>query len=276
MVEIVLDKSYLDGAATAEVADVCERYTALMPQELFFEMMTTCPESQRRCFAKLPERYSPVALIPPVGVLVEFERRHHEPCVPLSRHRVDGHRYAFNPRLRDGTFIPSREDSNHLAVWRGQVDSDIRAFMNTCLGIPDVFPHLKGLRQPELRSAVERAVQTIATDANFVRGIYSAGAPSDAPHADRIDPRWAVFRLFQCRTLSALRIFARYQGAVPDQAGSEFWRRAEHSMHDVYYLILGSLAGSLATFDNEIKNDFLLLCPDSVPRERGLFTNAEG
>lgn len=86
MAEVILDKSYLDGASAAEVANVCERYTALMPQELFFEMMTTCPKSQRRCFAKLPDRDSPVALIPPVGVLIDFELRNHQQCVPLSRH----------------------------------------------------------------------------------------------------------------------------------------------------------------------------------------------
>lgn len=276
MVEIVLDKSYLDGAAAAEVAGVCERYTALMPQELFFEMMTTSPESQRRCFSKLPDRDSPVALIPPVGVLVDFERRHHEACVPLSRHRIDRHPYAFNAGLRDGTFVPSAEDSRHLASWWNQVDTDTRVFMDTCLSVSDVFPDLKGLSQEKLRAAVDRVRKAVATDFNFIRSIYCAGAPSDAPHPDRIDPQWAVFRLFQCRMLSALRFFAKYQGAMPDRAGSEFWRQAEHSMHDVYYLILGSLAGGLATFENAIKDDFLLLCPDSVPRARGLFTHAEG
>ena len=209
-------------------------------------------------------------------MLVDFERQHHKACVPLSRHRVDGHAYAFNRRLRNGTFVPSAEDSRHLAEWQGQVETDTRAFMDTCLGVSDVFPDLKGLRGADLRAAVERKRETIATDFNFVRSIYGAGAPSDAPHPDRIDPRWAVFRLFQCRMLSALRMFARYPGAVPDDVGSPFWTRAEHSMHDVYYLILGSLAGGLATFDDEIKNDFLLLRPDSVPRDRGLFTNAEG
>lgn len=276
MAEIVLDKSYLDGASASEVADVCERYTALMPQELFFEMMTTCPESQRRCFAKLPDRDSPVALIPPVGVLVDFERRDHLACVPLSGHRVDGHPYAFNRRLRDGTFVPSADDARQLTAWQSQVDTDTRAFMDTCLTVSDVFPDIKGLRRAELLAAVERARETIATDRNFVRSIYSAGAPSDAPPADQIDPQWAVFRLYQCRMLSALRMFARYEGAMPDQKGSEFWRRAEHSMHDVYYLILGSLAGGLATFDGEIKKDFLLIRPDGASRLRGLLTNAEG
>lgn len=276
MAEIVLDKSYLDKVSPSEVADVCERYTALMPQELFFEMMTTRPESQRRCFAKLPDRDSPVALIPPVGVLVDFERRCHRACVPLSGHRVDKQPYGFNRQLRDGTFVPSADDARELAAWQSQVDRDTHAFMDTCLAVSDVFPDLKGLRQEQLRAVVERKREMIATDRNFVLSIYHAGAPSDAPPADQIDPQWAIFRFFQCRMLSALRMFARYQGAMPDQAGSEFWRRAEHSMQDVYCLILGSLAGGLATFDDEIEQDFLLIRPDAARRLRGLFTSAEG
>lgn len=276
MGEIVFDKSYLDGAATTEVRDVCARFTALMPQELFFEMMTTSSKSQRRCFAKLPDRDSPVALIPPVGVLVDFERQHKEACVPLSRHRVDGHPYVFNRGLRDGTFVPSADDSIHLAAWQGQVDTDTRAFMDTCLGISDVFPDLTGLRHANLPAAVEKARKTVATDFDFVRRIYAAGAPADAPPPGRIDPRWAVFRMFQCRMLSALRMFARYQGAIPKQGGSEFWTRAEHSMLDVYCLMLGLLAAGLATLDDEIQKDFVLLCPNTMPLARGLFANAEG
>src|SRR5712692_5058891 len=67
MLEIVLDKSYLDGASTASVIGLCDRYSVLMPQELFFELMTTSAKSQRRCFSKLPDRDAPVALVPPVG-----------------------------------------------------------------------------------------------------------------------------------------------------------------------------------------------------------------
>jgi len=243
-----------------------------MPQELFFEMMTTSPESQRRCFGKLPDRDSPVALIPPVGVLVDFERQHHQASVPLSRHRVDARPYAFHQQLRDGMFVPSAGDSKHLVEWQDQVATDARAFMDTCLRVSDIFPDLKELRGADLCTAVERKRKAIATDVNLIRRIYSAGAPSDAPHPDQVDQRWAVFRLFQCRMLSALRTFARYAGAVPDGVGSEFWTRAEHSMHDVYYLILGSLVAGLATFDDEIKTDFLLLCPDSVPVSKGCFT----
>ncbi len=264
MVEIVLDKSYLDGAPTAEVRAACERYVALMPQELFFEMMTTRPKSQRRCFAKLPDRNAPLALLPPVGVLIDFERRHHEACGPLSRHRFDRRQYAFNCRLRDGSLVLSQEDSATFAEWQTRVDAETRAFVSSCLGIADVFPDLAQARGTGLHAAIAAARHTTATDVEFVRHVYGAGAPPDAPRPDRIDPRWAAFRYYQCRILAALRIFARYQGVPPNQAGPEFWRRAEHSMLDTYYLVLGCLAGRLATRDVEIREDFLLVCPNAL------------
>lgn len=276
MIEIVFDKSYLDGASTTEVRDVCSRFSALMPQELFFEMITTRPESQRRCFSKLPDQDSPVALIPPVGVLVDFERQHQEACVPLARHRVDSNRYVFNRRLREGTFVPSADDSAHLAAWQSQVDSDTRAFVATSLAVSDVFPDLSKLRHSDLPAAVEKKRRMVATDSDFVRRIYAAGAPADAPPAARIDPRWAVFRVFQCRMLSALRMFGRHQGAMPHPVGTEFWTRAEHTMLDLYGLILGTLAGGFATLENELQQEFVLLCPDATPLARGLLGHAEG
>jgi len=264
MVEIVLDKSYLDGAATAEVRAVWGRYIALMPQELFFEMMTTARKSQRRCFAKLPDGDTPVVLIPPVGVLIDFERQHQEACGPLSRHRIDRRPYAFNRGLRDGSLVLGPEDSAVFARWQTQVDVDTRAFVASSLGIADIFPELAQARGAKLQAAVGAAQHRVATDLDFVRRIYGAAAPSDAPPPHRIGPQWAAFRFFQCRMLAALRVFASYQGALPKQAGPKFWRCAEHSMLDTYYLALGCLAGSLATRDVEIKEAFMLLCPDSV------------
>lgn len=280
MLEIVLDKSYLDRRASVSVVRLCDRYTVLMPQELFFEMMTTSAESQRRCFSKLPDRNNPVALIPPAGFLFRVELQHQRGCAPLSQHRVDAYPYAFNQRLRDGTFVPQAEDWERLTEWRNKVKADTQRFVNRCLVVHHFFSELNGINQKDFRAAVSAARQKIARDAHFVRQIYASflneHAPPGAPSPDLLDPGWAFFRWVQCQMLSALRIFARYRGALPREAGPEFWTRVEHSMLDVYYVILGSLAGGLATFDNEIKEDFLLLCPDSVTLAPGVFVRGQG
>ncbi len=113
---IVLDKSYLDGEARDAVLDLGDHYTVLMPEQLFYELMTTSPESQARCFSKLPSRESPVALIPHVGFFIRVEFEGQRACVPLFQHRVDKRRYAFTESLRSGTLVPRAEDVEHLTA----------------------------------------------------------------------------------------------------------------------------------------------------------------
>ncbi|MGH8744345.1 MAG: hypothetical protein ACREUY_08720, partial [Burkholderiales bacterium] len=40
--------------------------------------------------------------------------------------------------------------------------------------------------------------------------------------------------------------------------------RAEHSMHDVEYVLLGALAGAIATGDCEVEEDFRLIQPSGT------------
>jgi hypothetical protein len=68
MTELVLDKSFLDGASHQLVSEACVAHRALCTESLFFGLMTIKPESQDRCFAKLPDRPHSLVLIPNVGL----------------------------------------------------------------------------------------------------------------------------------------------------------------------------------------------------------------
>ena len=57
-------------------------------------------------------------------------------------------------------------------------------------------------------------------------------------------------------------MFERYQCKVPTNPTSGVLERAEHSMHDIEYVILGSLAGAIASNDDEVIEDFRLACPN--------------
>ena len=84
-----------------------------------------------------------------------------------------------------------------------------------------------------------------------------------------LGPDWAFFRWIQCQILSALRMFGKYQGKIYLPASEGIFTRAEHTMHDIYYTILATLSGSLATGDQEIIDDFRLICPKGVLITKG-------
>jgi len=57
-------------------------------------------------------------------------------------------------------------------------------------------------------------------------------------------------------------MFERYQCQAPTKPTAKVIERAEHSMHDLEYVLVGALAGSLASNDDEVIEDFRLVRPD--------------
>ena len=55
MREIVVDKSFLDGAPALQIRELFTSHKALIIEPLFLELMTTKAKSQVRCFSKVPE-----------------------------------------------------------------------------------------------------------------------------------------------------------------------------------------------------------------------------
>jgi hypothetical protein len=165
--------------------------------------------------------------------------------------------------------------------WKVQVQADTHTFMERCLLVHQFFPELNGIEWKAFPQAIAAARAKIGSDKHFVCSIYAsfldADAPKDAPPADIIDPNWAFFRWVQCQIAAALRIFERYQGRLPSLANTEFWTRAEHSMHDAYHIIHGSLAGAMATMDREVAADLILVRPDTrlTDKNGSLYANWE-
>lgn len=264
---VVLDKSYLDGASTQAVRALCDNHCVLVSDELFFELMTTRPESQQRCFSKLPDKTNPVSLIPNVGSLLRYEMEHQEPCTPVVRHRIPD-AFQFNSKLRDGLFVFEGQVLKDLEAWKQRTADDTLDFIEQWSIVHQFFPELNGIEWKNFPIAIKQAREKTATDGDFIRGIYASfldqDAPKNAPRAQDISPEWAFFRWVQCQILCGLRLFGHYQGKIPDPRGDAFIEKAEHAMLDGYHVIHGALVGSMATLDKEVREDLLLVLPTGV------------
>ena len=259
---VILDKSFLDGANTESVIALCNNHDVFISDELFFELMTTNPSSRQRCFSKLPKCTNPVALIPNVSWLLDYEMQHDEACTPVARHRLTG-AFQFNAKLRDGEFVIEGHVADQLEAWKEKTADDTKDFIERWSVVHQFFPELNGIEWSEFPIAIEQARTKVATNTDFVRDIYTSflaeKAPQNAPSPERIGWEWAIFRWIQCQILCALRQFGRYQGKIPDTQGRAFLERAEHSMLDSYHVIHGALVGAMATLDHEIREDLQLV-----------------
>lgn len=78
---IVLDKSYLYGAGAKRMEKFCSSYETLMPESLFYELLTTSPDNRAKCFSNLPKRDNPLILVKNIGFILRYEV---EKKVPFS------------------------------------------------------------------------------------------------------------------------------------------------------------------------------------------------
>jgi hypothetical protein len=261
---IILDKSYLDGASATSIAALCKEYSVIVTETLFFELMTTKPESQVRCFSKLPNQAGAFSLLPTLGVLLRAEIETGSPCGPFDKHVKEG-LARFHPNLRTGSYVMDDETQTALDSWMREVSRNTLAFLERCKCVHQFFPELNGIEYRKFPAAVTAARSRVALDPYLVREVYESFSREDLPHnaplANEISGEWAWFRRIQCHLLAALRVFERYQGKVPDNPSCDVFTRIEHSMHDLDYLVLGSIAGAIASNDKEVIDDFRLVVP---------------
>lgn len=115
---IVVDKSYLRGATRDEVRSLFQRVKALMPEDLFFELLTGDLETRTKCFRKLPKRHNPLELLPNVGTLLRYEVESQRCCSPILAHRIRI-TYEFNRQLAEGSFVLTEEQVAGVEEWGG-------------------------------------------------------------------------------------------------------------------------------------------------------------
>ena len=266
--ELILDKSFLDAASLGEVANIWESHLVIMPDVLFYELITTREDSCRRCFNKIPNIDNPIALLPGIGDLLRYEIEKKEPCTPLAN-RCMKDEFRFNTRLREGSFQFLGEVLEAKEEQMMQTKTETRNFVERCMLVHHFFPEVNGIPYKDFPDAIEAGRIKVATNEEFVREVYSSFlggdiSPSDPPKPTEIDAHWAFYRWVQCQLLSSLRLFGKLQGIMPPNVGASFWTKAEHSMLDSYYVIFGTLAGALASGDQEVIEDYQLLCPEGI------------
>lgn len=136
--EIVIDKSYLQGASPEKIRGICAEHTVLFIEALLYELLTTEVEVQRRCFAKLSEENANVIVVPCTGPLFRYEMERQRPASPLMDHRVQ---IKFQS-LADGVFSRPLNEHPALAKWRLEVQREYDTFHQVAKGIAEWCPAL--------------------------------------------------------------------------------------------------------------------------------------
>jgi hypothetical protein len=263
---VVLDKSYLQGSSKNEIHQMCSQHQIIMPEVLFLEILTTKTENMVKCFKKFPEIENPVALVPNVGSLIRYETEKDRPCSPIETQFLKI-RYVFNERLAKKQFIFTEEQKESLREWEKSTNENTGGFIEKAIVTDGWFPELSGYKPGESPKPLTDAMDMIATDLDFVRKIYSQlrdeiyktyKALWPKPH--RIDKEWILLRYLQVHLLAGIEYIRKYG----KESQAMITKRLENEYLDIDYCIIGTLSDGLATRDRTMAKFYNLLCPDKA------------
>lgn len=263
---VVLDKSYLQGSSKNEIHQMCSQHQLIMPEVLFLEILTTKTENMVKCFKKFPEIENPVALVPNVGSLIRYETEKNSPCSPIETQFLNI-RYVFNERLAKNQFEFTEEQKESLKEWEESANEGTRGFIEKAIVTDGWFPGLSGYKPGESPNPITNAMDMVATDFDFVRKIYSQLRDEIYetykalwPEPQRIDKEWILLRYLQVHLLAALEYIRKYG----KESQSMITKRLENEYLDIDYCIIGTISDGLATRDTTMAKFYKLLCPEKA------------
>ena len=261
---IVLDKSYLQGSSKDEIHKMCSQYQIIMTEVLFLEILTTEPENMIKCFKKFPKIENPVALVPKVGTLIRYETEKDRQCSPIETQFLED-RYKFNESLAEGKFVFTEEQKNTLDEWNNTTTNETADFIEKAIVTEEWFRGLSEFKPGESLDPIVEAMEKVTQEEGFVRQIYSQIRDEIYstnkvlwPDPAKIGKEWILFRYHQVHLLVAIEYIKKYGKESKDV----ITKRLENDYLDIEYCIIGTIADGLATRDKAMATFYNLLCPD--------------
>jgi hypothetical protein len=263
---LVLDKSYLQGSSKNVIHQMCSQHQLIMPEVLFLEILTTRSENMVKCFNKFPQIENPVALVPNVGSLIRYEIVKDSPCSPIDTQFLKIC-FVFNERLAKRQFFFTEGQKESLKKWKALTKERVGDFIEKAIVTDGWFPELSGYKPGESPDLITAAMDVVATDIDFLREIYShlrdefhETYKALLPEPHRIDKDWILLRYLQVHLLAAVEYIRKYG----KESQTAITKRLENEYLDMDYCIIGTLADGLATRDNTMARFYSLLCPDKA------------
>lgn len=265
--DIVIDKSYLQGARKPQVEFLCRNHRVLMIETLFYELVTTTDESRMRCFSKIPDIENPLVIIPSIGNLLMYENENKQSCLPLRRRNTITD-YRFNAQLATGEFQFTDEQKSVRDNQIKSIEIEAHAFIERAWTLNRMFTELRDCDANDINRVATVLKHEVASNHKLVKEVYE-GTLGNANYPININPNmvgknWAVYRWVQLQLIYSLDMYIRYQGNMPDGVGDNFWTRAEHDMLDSHYIVAGLLSGGLASKDQNMIDVFNLLSKNEL------------
>lgn len=287
---VVLDKSFLRSVSKVTLMELSSRYDFLASSTLMGECFQTFLPSQERdeqtrklnasALMKFSDASCSLYGISSVEFLVGVEARTFRPCWPIedyvrSKIQFNSAYFKDDPRMRE-------EDVAVVENWSKEISENVQISLDSYTEgrlwpVRDWDEGLKELaaQTPIPTDEIKMRVRTllpsfkrrVVEDDDFVRAQYKWMRPFAYPPADRICPKWLLFRTIQTMFLTHLNLLEKSAANAHNMTE----KNTRHEWLDFQYCLLAAQIGALATGEHSQRARFRQI----LPRGDVLFFDAQ-
>ena len=267
--QLVIDKNYLQASKKEEIHQLVSEHDVIVPQVLFFELLTTSHDSLKHCVSKLPEAHGAYAMIPGIGKYVSLEAERKTAATPILDCKFPNEP-RINYRWPNDGFQISADQSATRSEWIKIKEQEVKLFHSLAMRVPEWFPKLDKMSDSSLRRRECDDIKIeLCSNPQNVRDFYDSLKIEGYPPGSLISPSWAIFRHTQINILYCLDHFARHGRSISEDPP----KSVENEVHDLEYVIFGALCGALVSDDQAMQRNFKLACPNGNLLSRRLVCN---
>lgn len=287
---VVLDKSFLRSAPKNLLMELSGRYDFLASATLMGECFQTFLPSQERdeetrkfnvgALMKFSDASCSLYSMPSVEYLVGLEVSTRRPCWPIEDYVRA--KIQLNPTYFDEQYRMRDQEAPVVEGWSEKVRENVQLSVES-YNRGELWPtiewdeDLKKMAEQnprpcsELKKLARKLLPSfrrrIVEDENFLRAQYEWMRPFGHPSADKINPKWLLFRTIQVMLLVHLNLLEKNAAHAHGMTD----KNTTHEWLDFQYCLLAAQIGALATGEHSQKERFLQLNPQG----RVLFYDAQ-
>ena len=265
MRSIILDKSFLQGTADNRFKELSIQFQFLMPDVLFYELISSDEPGRSRCFTKLTYLANPIQPIKSVSDFLKKERTTLKPAGRPSENLLKVN-YPFLPELREGSYILPDDLKTDIRESEAELDRDVSMLMNFT-ALETLFPHIHSGTDEERERYKSECERYIADNSEELGVLLSSLERADGmtvPTQQNLNEVLTLLRWLQVRLLFDLDLYDRYGNDNSVELTQNLKKKLKNDVLDMHYLIMGVVQKGFATRDNKLINYYDLLCPDGI------------
>jgi hypothetical protein len=227
---MALDKSFAQTVKRGQLSELSQSHVLLVPTAFYYEVFDNDAE-QRRCTVSGLDEFRRVD----IPTFLREETLTGRPALT-----GDLPRFYFNPEVMSDGWEMRPDHRSSMVQHESHIITPSLEFWNEVIlrGVIGFTP-----AEHQTLRGTDEEFEAVCTSLRRIDKIREIAALMGYPHAAKIDPTWFHFRHFQAMLLQGLVLYRRHQ----DANAPRNMTKMEHDLHDLDYLTLGLLTGSLAT-----------------------------